>query len=61
MFFTSKFKMDVAQTFREQDEVIRKLSLRVSDLEANAKKYGYRKEDGRPKRNVGRPRKEASK
>ena len=52
-----KIKDNIVELF---DEVVR-LEKRLAKLEADAQKYGYRKEDGIPKRNVGRPRKEASK
>ena len=53
-----KIKANVQELFAE----IIKLERRLIRLETDAEKYGYRKTDGRPKRNVGRPRKqEASK
>lgn len=60
MFFTSKFKQDVAQTFREQDVWIQNLERRIEKLEADAIRNGYHKEHGVPKRKPGRPRKETA-
>ena len=53
-----KIKDNIVELF---DEIVR-LEKRLAKLEADAEKHGYRKTDGRPKRNAGRPRKqEASK
>ena len=53
-----KLKDNISELFSE----IVRLERRIAKLEADAEKHGYRKTDGRPKRSIGRPRKqEASK
>ena len=58
MFISYEDKKRIKQDLIYLNDIIVKLDYRLGLLEANAEKYGYRKLDGKPKRNVGRPRKQ---
>ena len=62
MFISFQEKKKINLSLDEIFDQLIRFESRLVRLEANAEKHGYRKSDGRPKRNAGRPRKqEASK